>query len=122
MASELSFSAQLNYAKSSAALSTQCNVTQDVTGVKYCDLIQNIGTTDEVISFGDIGTVGVYMLQNIDPTNYVDIGFNGSTYQIRLAAVSGAPGGLMIAYNQGATIHARANTAAANIIVRAVEA
>ena len=122
MASELSFSAQLNYAKSSAALSTHCNVTQDVTGVKYCDLIQNIGTTDEVISFGDIGTVGVYMLQNIDPTNYVDIGFNGTTYQIRLAAVSGAPGGLMIAYNQGATIHAKANTAACNIIVRAVEA
>ena len=120
MASELSFSAQLNYAKSSAALSTQCNVTQDVTGVKYCDLIQNIGTVDEVIVFGDLGTVGVYMLQNIDSTNYVDIGFNGTTYQIRLAA--GAPGGLMIAYNQGATIHAKANTAAANIIVRAVEA
>ena len=122
MASELSFSAQLNYAKSSAALSTQCNVTQDVTGIKYCDYIQNIGTTDEVIAFGDIGTVGVYMLQNIDPINYVDIGFNGTTYQIRLVAGSGAPAGRMIAYNQGPTIHARATTPAAIIFVAALDA
>ena len=120
MASELSFSAQLNYAKNSAALSTQCSVTVDVAGIKYADVVQAIATTNTTVVFGDVGTVGVFMLQNIDYTNYIDIGFNGTTYPIRLAAVSGSQGGFMIAPNNGSTIYAKANTASCNLLVRGV--
>lgn len=120
MASELSFSAQLNYAKNSAALSTQCSVTVDVAGIKYADVLQAITTGGSTVTFGTIGTVGVFMLQNIDYTNYIDIGFDGATYPVRLAAVSGSQGGFMIAPNNGSTIYARASVTGCNLLVRGV--
>ena len=120
MASELSFSAQLNYAKNSASLSTQCSVTVDVAGIKYADAVQAITTGGSTVTFGTVGTVGVFMLQNIDYTNYIDIGFDGSTYPVRLAAVSGSQGGFMIAPNNGSTIYARAGVTGCNLLVRGV--
>ena len=120
MASEISFSAQLNYSKSGASLSSQCSTVATVAGVKYADVMQTITTAGSTVTFGTVGTVGVFMLQNIDPTNYVDVGFDGTTYPVRLAAVSGTQGGFIIAPNNGSTIYARASVTGCNLLVRGV--
>ena len=120
MASEISFSAQLNYSKNGASLSSQCSTVATVAGVKYADVMQAITTAGVTVTFGTVGTVGVFMLQNIDPTNYVDVGFDGSTYPIRLAAVSGTQGGFIIAPNNGSTIYAKASVTGCNLLVRGV--
>lgn len=120
MASEISFSAQLSYSKSGASLSSQCSTVATVAGVKYADVVQTIATAGSTVTFGTVGTVGVFMLQNIDPTNFVDVGFDGTTYPIRLAAVSGTQGGFIIAPNNGSTIYARANVTGCNLLVRGV--
>jgi hypothetical protein len=120
MASEISFSAQLNYSKSGASLSSQCSTVATVAGVRYADVMQAITTAGVTVTFGTVGTVGVFMLQNIDPTNYVDVGFDGTTYPIRLAAVSGTQGGFIIAQNNGSTIYARSSVTGCNLLVRGV--
>ena len=120
MASEISFSAQLSYSKSGASLSSQCSTVATVAGVKYADVVQTIATGGSTVTFGTVGTVGVFMLQNIDPTNFVDVGFDGTTYPVRLAAVSGTQGGFIIAPNNGSTIYARANVTGCNLLVRGV--
>jgi len=120
MASEISFSASLSYAKSGTSLNRQCSTTLDVAGLKYADVVQAITTAGVTVTFGTVGTVGVFMLQNIDPTNYVDIGFDGTTYPVRLAAVSGTQGGFIIAPNNGSTIYARSSVTGCNLLVRGV--
>ena len=120
MASEISFSASLSYAKSGTSLNRQCSTTLDVAGLKYADVVQTIATGGSTVTFGTVGTVGVFMLQNIDPANYVDVGFDGSTYPVRLAAVSGTQGGFIIAPNNGSTIYARASVTGCNLLVRGV--
>lgn len=35
---------------------------------------QTIGTTEEVIDFGDVATNGYLFIKNVDPTNYVTFG------------------------------------------------
>lgn len=41
---------------------------------RYIDRIQDIGTSEETISFGDITAKGMCVLYNLDSTNYVNWG------------------------------------------------
>ena len=121
MANELQATAQLSYNKGNARLAAQSNVSVDVAGTAYCNTTQSIPTTDASVVFGGAGTPGYFMLQNLDATNYVDIGFDGSTYPFRLApGTATAGGGVMMGPNNGATIHAKANTAACLISIQAI--
>lgn len=122
MANELQPTAQLNYTNGLARLAVQSSASITVAGTKYCDVIQNIGTTREDIVFGDIGTPGFFMVQNIDATNYVELSSDGgTTFSIKLAAgTATVGGGMVLISNNGATWSARANTAACNVTVRGV--
>ena len=77
-----------------------------VSGKHYVRKTQTIGTTDETLDLGDIGTIGVVVLTNQDATNYILIGPDGSSYPIRLKPGEGFP----FRWN-GAAIHAKANSA-----------
>lgn len=46
-------------------------LTIDQSGIGRGGYVQNIGTTEEVISFGDITTNGYLTLRNLDTENYV---------------------------------------------------
>lgn len=73
--------------------------------------VQNIGTTYEAITLGDISTNGVSWFKNLDATNYVEIGVEvAATFYplVRLNAGESYPFRLA----QGVTPYARANTAA----------
>jgi hypothetical protein len=95
-----------------------------VSGSQCSDTTQTIGTSYEALAFGEIGTTpGMFMLQNLDVTNYVEVSSDGgSTFCMRLAPGSATvAGGLaLIPNNSLTTWGARANTAACIVTVRAV--
>jgi hypothetical protein len=124
MANEFTFSGTFQFLKSLARVSAVATTQNTVSGSQCSDSTQSIGTSYEALVFGDIGnTPGVFMLQNLDITNYVEVSSDGgSTFCMRLAPGSATvAGGLaLIPNNSLTTWGARANTAACIVTVRAV--
>ena len=124
MANEFTFSGTFQFLKSLAKVSAVATTQATVSGTQCSDGTQSIGTSHEALVFGDVGTnPGVFMLQNLDTTNYVEVSSdNGSTYCIRLAPGSATVGGgiALVPNNALTTWGARANTAACIVTVRAV--
>lgn len=89
-------------------------LTLDWTAAKGAeDKIISIGTSEEALSFTDIGTNGYIICWNTDPTNYVEMGYtSGSAYGTKLVANGGVA---VFQLNTGNTVYAKANTAACRI-------
>lgn len=124
MANEYTASVRFDFLKSLAQVSVVPSTEKTITGSQCSDSTQSIGTSHEALVFGEVGTnPGVFMLQNLDITNYVEVSSdNGSTYCIRLAPGSATVGGgiALVPNNALTTWGARANTAACIVTVRAV--
>ena len=124
MANEYTASVTFRFVKSLVSVSATPRTQKTVSGSLGADVTQSIGTSYEALVFGDIGnTPGVFMLQNLDITNYVEVSSDaGSTYSIRLAPGSASVGGgiALIPNNSLSAWGARANTAACIVTVRAV--
>jgi len=94
-------------------------ITEDWTASKGIDnRYHTIGTSEESITFTDIGTVGWVHLYNADATNYVEVGFSTGVYGIKLKAADRA----QFRLNTGATIYLKANTASCRVQVMHVGA
>ena len=133
MANELAISTQITYSKSLAFLAAQIQQSVTISGVKYCDLVQNIGGTQESILFGDITTPGFVMLQNIGlypvviRINTADTAPSDALPINLVEATATAPGGIALftlsqyASSSG-TISAKCNTIGqtSDITVRAI--
>ena len=76
-----------------------------------------IGTTEETVTFGELGTAGWLMMQNLDPTNYVQWGPATGVYVGRMEA--GEPAAFRI--EPGTTLYMKANTAACKVLVECLE-
>jgi len=124
MASELTVQARITFVKGQASLDEKTSRTVTITGTRCCDYVASIATSDTPLGFGDMTSTGVgyVMLQNLDPTNYVEVTFDaGSTYPIKLeAGSSGYPGGTALFPNNGKTIKCKANGGACDVSIRAV--
>jgi hypothetical protein len=72
--------------------------------------VQNIGTTDEALALGDVTTPGFSVFQNLDDTNFVEIGVGSFTAFLKLK-----PGELCICRLATTAPRARANTAAIDL-------
>lgn len=89
-------------------------ITEDWTASKGSDnRYHTIGTSEESISFTDIGTNGWVHLYNADGANYVEVGFSAGVYGIKLKAGDRA----QFRLNAGATIYLKADTAACRVQV-----
>jgi hypothetical protein len=110
MANELSLSLGLNYTKNNAGVSKSVSPQITVSGTPFAAHLQNIGTTDETLDLGDVGTIGFVFLHNLDASNYITFGSDGSAYPLKLKA-----GESMIVRWNAAAIHAKANTAACDL-------
>jgi len=99
-------------------LPDQRSITQTNPG--YIDMIVTIGTTEETLSFGDLGTVGIVTITNLDATNYVELGFSTGVYGDKLTAAKYVPH--TYERNGSATFYLKANTAACKVHVIAYEA
>lgn len=113
MAQEITARATLKFSKNdslSIAPDTG-NVMFDVAGNYSVRNIVSVGTGDETLDLGDVATNGWFFARNLDLTNYVDLGLDGSAYGIRLRE----GGGFCLLQWNGAAIHAKANTGACKI-------
>lgn len=77
MADELTLGCSLTYAPGGNVESisrTVANFKVSVSGVPtFNHIIQNIGTTKEVLDLGEVSTPGYVFMRNQDATNYVDV-------------------------------------------------
>jgi hypothetical protein len=110
MSAELSLTITASYTKNSVTLAKSFSGSVSVSG-SYAIMNQaSIGTSDETLDLGDVGTPGYLILKNKDATNYVIIGPDGTNYGDRLK-----PGEFMVKRVNGAAIHIKANTAACDV-------
>ena len=124
MANEYTASVTFRFVKSLVSVSATPRTQKTVSGSLGADVTQIIGTTYEALVFGDIGTnPGVFMLQNLDVTNYVEISSDGgATYCMRLSPGSTSVGGglALVPNNSLTTWGARSGAGSPIISVRAV--
>lgn len=74
MANELTISESMSFSKGGVTASHSVSGRQvNVSGTKFTQLIQTIGTSEEALDLGDVGTPGWCMIENLDATNYVSI-------------------------------------------------
>lgn len=78
----------------------------------------NIGTSEESVAFSELGTEGWLIMQNLDATNYVQWGFSTTVYGGRMEA--GETAG-PFRLEPSATLYLKANTAACNVLIYAIE-
>ena len=81
------------------------------TGSDYQSGSQNIGTSEENLAKGDIGTIGWFCLKNLDASNYVTIGTTSS--QLPIKVLAGQAVGPV--YVDAANVIVLANTSAVNV-------
>jgi hypothetical protein len=118
MANELNLTYTLSFRKTNCQTVTQ-SLTSAVTvsGTYTGSNVQSIGTGDTVVTVpAGMGTVGYVLFENLDATNYIEIGNDGSVYPVRLLAGEKA----MFRFN--GAIHAKANTGACKLSTTAIEA
>ena len=111
MANELSATISITFSKGGAEVNRAESIEITVTGDAYTAGVQEIGTTEEAVAQGsELGTPGWIFIKNIDDTNYVEFGISTGVYTTKIIA-----GKFAWFFVNGATLYAKANTAACNI-------
>lgn len=77
-----------------------------------------IGTSEEEVAFGELGTKGWVVMQNLDATNFVEWGFSTGVYGGRMRAGETAGPFRM----NTTSVFLRANVAACKVLIKGYEA
>lgn len=129
MADEITIAAYLvGTSGGSTVASSPTNTTFKVnqTGTNKVGQTQDIGTSDEVLDFGDVtagsNSLGWYMVENLDSTNYVELSL-ASGGSFAASAFAKIPAGTTFGpcYTTTDTVYAKANTAACSIFLTAFQ-
>ncbi len=110
MANEIQISATLRYAKLATSASVGTSFFDDQTGNKFMAGVQTIGTSEEQLIKGDVGTVGYLAIRNLDPTNFVEIGSVTAQYSLTLKPGKGA-----VTPWDHANVYVKANVASCDV-------
>jgi len=90
MANEIYSQLTLTARKSGATVTLSNSINQDMTGSNMIQSTQLIGTSAELISFGDIsGAPSQVMIKNLDSTNFVEIGGDSGLTVFKLKLLAG---------------------------------
>jgi len=73
MANELTVTISLSYEKGNDLIEFTKTVQSDVAGDNTLRHVQNIGTSEEAITLGDVSAGGYWLFYNLDSTNFVEI-------------------------------------------------
>lgn len=112
MANELTVSCSLRFSKSGREVSKSYSGIQvTVSGDKWVFGVQEIGTSEEAIDVGDIGTAGFMICKNLDATNFVEIRPGSATADL-VKMKAGEPAMFRLALNGP---YAIADTAAVDL-------
>ena len=74
MANELTIQNGLSYSKNGDIDQVSDSRTIDVAGTARISGRQTIGTSEEQLALGDVSSVGVVWIKNLDSTNYITVG------------------------------------------------
>ena len=115
MANELTLDCVLKYLNGDYDITkSETGLKVDVSGDNYICNVQNIGTSEEALTLGDVSAGGFMFLQNLDATNYVEIRpAQGVADLIKMKA--GEPA--LFRLTGDASPYAIANTAACDLLV-----
>lgn len=82
--------------------------------------VQSIGTSEEVVNFGDVALAGYAFLQNVDATNWVEYGPENAGAMVSFGKLK--PGEIaVLRIKPGVVMRAKANAAAVKLDVRLFE-
>lgn len=118
MANEIQLSQTLRYTKSGVSASHASSFTVDQSGDKYQAGVQIVGTTEESLDKGDIGTIGYIAFKNLDTTNYFQIGITTGVYSLKCLAGKGG----VIPWNSSTAPLVKANTSSVEVDYLMIEA
>jgi inosine/xanthosine triphosphate pyrophosphatase family protein len=120
MAREIQLSINFTASKNGAKIAASASMTQDMAGDDMIQATQVISTTSEVVSFGEItGAPAQVFIQNLDSTNFVEIGGDSGLTVFKLKLL---PGKSTIISPSSGTVYAKADTASVRILIVAAEA
>jgi hypothetical protein len=108
--------ARLTLAKNSNP-SIVISISATQVGSRYESGVQTIATSEEALSLNDVGTVGYLGINNLDATNYIEVGRTTGVYSLKIAAGCGA-----LCPWQGTTVYVKANTASCEVEYLVIEA
>jgi len=106
MANEIAVSFNITASKNGAQFSKSGSDSITMTGTYMSVGVELATTSDGTIPLGAIGTIGWIYIKNLDGTNYISIGGDGSTYPLVIL-----PGEFLVARWNAAAIHCKAHTA-----------
>ena len=113
MANEVIISGTLAFASAGVSVTLSNSSTPSPAEVESLEINMNVGTGDESVTLGDLSAPGYIMVKNLDATNYVQMGPDGSSYPIKIPA--GEAAGPML-WN-AAAVHLKANSSACNCVI-----
>lgn len=116
MANEISAAATLRLTNGLTTDSKSVTFNADQAGNAYQAGVQTVGTSEETIVKGDVGTIGFVWLRNTDATNYVEFGSTTGVYDTKLKA-----GEASIMRWNGTNVLAKANTSSVEVEYLIVE-
>lgn len=115
-ANELNVNTTFTFTKNGATLQRSISGNVTVSGNISQYGVQTIGTSDETIPLGDVGTIGYVYIHNLDATNFVIFGSDGSVYPNKAKATEPA----LVRWN-GAAVHIKANSGACKVEYAIIE-
>lgn len=119
MADEISVRVAVYAASGSYVLNIEKSVLDDLDQLGDAPGVVEIGTSEEVISFGDVLCPGWCLIENLDATNYVDMGPESSGAMVNWQRIEAGKVALVFLY-PNVVVRAKANTAAVRLLVRAL--
>lgn len=120
MADEITQTIRLTATKNGALIGLSTSKTTTLVGSGMFQNTQTIGTTAELVSFGDLaGAPSQLLIRNLDPVNFIELGGDSGLTVFKLALLAGEA---MLVRMSSGTLYAKANTAAVLIQIGATEA
>lgn len=118
MANEIQASCSLSASKGGASVSVTGSINPTMAGDQMIQNVQIIGTSSEALVLGDVTTIGFLLVKNLDSTNYVEVD-SATTFDNWPQKI--LAGEAILLKPQTATLYGKANTAACNVQITAIE-
>lgn len=117
MADELKISTSLTYNPPGISEGFSGSLAADIATGRVTKAVQVVGTTEESFALVDVASVRYFLVQNLDATNFVQVGVATGAYAGKLL-----PGDFMIFPPNANALFLKADTAACAVLVLAVNA
>ena len=118
MANEVTIAVSLGISKSGVTAARAKTVQRDLTGSHQISQVQTIGSSAELIVFGDLGNVAHVALHNLGDTNAVTISLDSGATDVVCVL---APGDIAYLPGSASTLYAKTATGSSDLAVVACE-